>query len=127
MTLNKIPAYGYESFTNPALGHERAISNQNFGPWKKKAILKRRILTENVGRVIGYIPLLCNLRAVCTLLGFISKNRRRDFSIHYIERSLIEATGLGIINLPIDIAITIVRKCKKNQAQQLGNPVPSQQ
>lgn len=116
MTLNKIPAYGFQSFRDPALAYKNLFNK--LPPSKQARAIKVNIAMSNVSKVLSYIPIICNLMGVITLLGFLSKSQRENVSIYHVPRALTQLTGLGIANLPADVIISIIRKCKNNTSHQ---------
>lgn len=106
MNLRKVPAFGFE---NAKWSSKNKVTNET--PEESRAV-------RNKVKKIAYIPIVGNVIGGVRLYGLCSSNKtRKNFSFHNIERGLIEASGAGILLLPVDLIATLIRNRQaKNQA-----------
>jgi hypothetical protein len=103
----RIPAYGFESSTIHATYAAR------FRPAARLAIMAKgsntAIKVNNLIKILGYIPII-GIAAGIFRLVLVIKDKTGIYSKWHIPRSITEILGIGFINAPVDLALTLRRR-----------------
>ncbi|MFV0340057.1 MAG: hypothetical protein ACK5MA_05420 [Parachlamydiaceae bacterium] len=111
--INKYKTGGPSEQKSYTAAVEKAGSEENF----RQSQIDKAHRGSNVGKILGYIPVV----GILVGLGRISSTAKDKeiFSKKEYVRAAIETLGLGILLLPVDIAVTGYRhrQWKKMQAE----------
>lgn len=128
--LSKIPAFGIEP-SSGLWGAKEAHENVAQHLLKKNAqknsvnpeeAAKGHRLLTNIMKILECLPLIGIFIGLLSLLDFCTKTARKNYSIHFVERHLIAASGVGFIVLPLaDIIATVKRNSEAKKSTNNAN------
>ncbi len=103
----RIPAFGFES------SQVHATYSARFRPAARIAIMAKgsntAIKVNNLVKILGYIPII-GIAAGIFRLVLVIKDKTGVYSKWHFPRAITEILGIGILNAPLDLALTLRRR-----------------